>query len=260
MSKLREIFENKRREVADSKARVPLAELESIARDQEPSRGFKSALETAGSIALIAEIKAASPSQGAIRPGLDAAEVARTYESVGATAISVLTDAKYFEGSDRNLKIAKENSRLPVLRKDFLDDPYQIVESCAWGADAVLLIVAALDPAQLSDLYAQAKSMNMDVLTEAHDEREVDVALECGCDIIGVNNRNLNTFETCLSVSDALLPRIAPHALAVSESAIENHEDVRRVQESGAKAVLIGTTFCAATDIGAKVREVMGWE
>jgi indole-3-glycerol phosphate synthase len=260
MSALREIFEHKRGEVERARQQAPISSMEGRASDQEPPRGFINALKSAPGTALIAEIKAASPSRGEIRPGLDPKAVAEQFEEAGAHALSVLTDARYFKGSLDNLVKARDASRLPALRKDFLFDPYQVVESRAFGADAILLIVAALSRSQLDELMDCARQWGMNALVEVHNEREADIAIESGATLIGVNNRDLSTFQTDLEVSDRILPRIAPHALAVSESAIEANADVKRVAAAGAKAVLIGTTFCEAPDIGARVREVMGWE
>lgn len=259
MSVLDRIFGVKHQEVAAAKARVSEAELRSQIADQEPPRGFLRALRLpAYDLALIAEVKKASPSKGLIRPDFDPAAIARAYATAGATALSVLTDVPHFQGAPEYLKIARAASGLPALRKDFLDDPYQLYEARAWGADAILLIVAALDDVQLRDLHALAQELGMDALVEVHTQEETDRALTLGCPLIGVNNRDLGDFKTSLTISDALLPQIAPHALAVSESALETRTDLDRVKQAGAKAVLIGTTFCAAPNIEAKVREVMG--
>lgn len=210
-----------------------------------------------GDLALIAEVKKASPSRGLIRPDFDAAEVAAAYARAGAQALSVLTDETYFQGSAENLVRAREAGGLPCLRKDFINDPYQIYEARAWGADAILLIVAGLDDASLADLHRLAVELGMDVLVEVHTDEETDRALALGAPLIGVNNRDLTDFRTTLGTSDRLLPRISPHAFAVSESALESRADLDRVHAAGAGAVLIGTAFCAAPDIEAKVREVM---
>jgi indole-3-glycerol phosphate synthase len=258
MSVLDKIFAHKAEEVAAAKSAVGLAALEATARAAGAPRGFLSALRSApGGLALIAEVKKASPSKGLIRPDFDPVVIARAYARAGASALSVLTDERFFQGSAENLRLAREASGLPCLRKDFLNDPYQIYEARAWGADAVLLIVAALDDSQLRDLHALAVELEMDVLVEVHSDSETDRALALGAPLIGVNNRDLSDFHTSLEISDRLLPRIAPHALAVSESALETRADLDRVQAAGAKAVLIGTTFCASPDIEAKVREVM---
>lgn len=257
MTVLDKIFARKAEEVAAAQAQLPETELAAMARDADPPRGFLKALRSVEGLALIAEVKKASPSKGLIRPDFDPAEVARAYRDAGATCLSVLTDEHYFQGSPENLRIARKESGLPCLRKDFINDPYQVTQARAWGADAILLIVAGLTDDALRSLHDQAKDLGMDVLVEVHDDEETDRALRLGFDLIGVNNRDLRDFRTTLEISDRLLPRIAPHALAVSESALETRRDLDRVQAAGAKAVLIGTTFCAAGDIRAKVREVM---
>lgn len=224
-----------------------------------PPRGFRAALEGASNPALIAEVKKASPSKGVIREDFDPVAIAHAYESAGATCLSVLTDVRYFQGSPDSLIKCRETTSLPVLRKDFIFDPYQVYESRAMGADAILLIVAMLDDENLRILYSLSAELEMDVLVEVHDEAEIERALAVGAKIIGINNRDLITFETSLQTSERLLPMLSGRALAVSESAIEVREDVRRVAKAGANAVLIGTTFCASPDVEAKVREVMAW-
>ncbi len=256
---LQRIFEVKRDEVSRAKATTGLATLRADAESRRDVRGFQRALaQAAESLALIAEVKKASPSQGVIREDFDPAQIAEIYEENGAHALSVLTDVPHFQGSLENLRLAREASGLPCLRKDFVYDPYQVYEARAWGADAILLIVAALEDGQMADLHALATELGMDALVEVHDEREADRAMEMGAPLVGVNNRDLATFQTTLEISDRLLPRIAPHALAVSESALETSDDLERVRAHGARAVLIGTAFCKAPDIGAKVREVLG--
>jgi len=258
LSVLEKIFAHKATEVEAARALISPAEIEKMAAAAPAPRGFLNALRKADGLALIAEVKKASPSKGLIRPDFDPVEIACAYARAGASCLSVLTDVSYFQGSPKNLMLAREASGLPCLRKDFLNDPYQIYEARAWGADAVLLIVASLSDDQLSSLHELAVSLGMDVLVEVHDDAETDRALRLGAPLIGVNNRNLADFKTTLEISDRLLPRIAPHALAVSESALETRSDLDRVESAGAKAVLIGTTFCASPDIEAKVREVMG--
>lgn len=259
MSALQRIFDRKREEVASAKARVSIADLNAHVRDAGAPRGFLRAIQQSPRrLALIAEVKKASPSQGLIRPNFDPAAVAMSYEAAGADCLSVLTDVDFFQGHPENLKIARRSTRLPALRKDFLYDPYQVVEARAWGADAVLLIVAMLEPNQVADLQAQAWELGMDVLVEVHAEAEVEVALRAKSTLIGVNNRNLADFTTDIAMSERLLPMITPYATGVSESALETRADLDRVQAAGARAVLIGTSFCASPDIEAKVREVMG--
>jgi indole-3-glycerol phosphate synthase len=256
---LSRIFESKHAEVAAAKAAKPLEELKAQLAVTPKPRGFLQALQRTEGVALIAEIKMASPSQGVIRPDLDAAEIAGTYEGAGAHAISVLTDHKYFQGSSGNLQSAHRGCNLPILRKDFIDDPYQVYEARAWGADAVLLIAAALEQSQLVDLHALAVDLGMDVLVEVHTLAETHRALEAKAPLVGVNNRDLTTFTTDLTFSEALIPLLCRHAFTVSESGLQRREDIDRVVAVGARGVLIGTTFCAAPDIGAKVREVMQW-
>jgi indole-3-glycerol phosphate synthase len=259
MSVLDRIFEGKKLEVAEARGRVPITELRELIEAVSAPRGFRAKLIQAKGLALIAEVKKASPSKGLIRFDFDPVEVATAYESAGAQCLSVLTDVPNFQGSLENLKLARNATGLPCLRKDFIYDPYQVLEARAWGADAILLIASMLERGQLLDLRDQAKGLGMDVLVEVHDEYETEIALELLCDLIGVNNRDLKTFSTDLGISMKLIPMIAPHAVAVSESALETRQDLDEVEAAGAKAVLIGTAFCASKDIRAKVLEVMGW-
>ena len=260
MSVLDEIFAHKADEVSSAKRRVSEYDLRSQARDASPPRGFLNALKGATTeLALIAEVKKASPSKGVIRANFKPADVARAYEEAGAHALSVLTDERYFQGSAENLRIARQSTKLPCLRKDFLNTAYQIYEARAWEADAILLIVAALERNQLADLHDLGTELGMDVLVEVHDLDETHLALELGCPLIGVNNRNLSDFSVSLNTSEFLLPTIASSALPVSESALEAHDDLVRVRNAGARAVLIGTSFCAAENIEEKVKEVMAW-
>lgn len=259
MNVLDKIFARKADEVAAAKASVSPDEIQRLAAQADPPRGFLANLKRAEpKLALIAEVKKASPSKGLIRPDFDAAEIGRIYAESGASALSVLTDEHYFQGSAENLRRARKASGLPCLRKDFLNDPYQLYEARAWGADAILLIVAGLDDELLFNLHALATNLEMDVLVEVHTDAETVRALALGAPLIGVNNRDLADFHTSLEVSDRLLPIISGQAFAVSESALETRKDLDRVQKAGAQAVLIGTTFCAADDIAAKVREVLG--
>lgn len=260
MSLLAEIFAHKRDEVADAKRRVSESDLRDAAAGLPAPLGFRDALSgSPHSVALVAEVKAASPSAGIIRSDFDPAAVARSYAAAGADCLSVLTDRKYFGGDKANVARAKAASGLPTLRKDFIDDPYQILEARAWGADAILLIAAALSPMQLSALQSFAREEALDVLVEVHDESELDMAVAAGADLIGVNNRDLSTFETSLGVSERLIPLLPPHVVAVAESAMSVRADIERMEAAGARAVLIGTAFCSSPDIGAKVRDVMGW-
>ncbi|MBI5706997.1 MAG: indole-3-glycerol phosphate synthase TrpC [Armatimonadetes bacterium] len=259
MNHLEHILEAKRLEVQSAKAEVSFAAVERAALAVDAPRGFLRSLRAAADIGLIAEVKAASPSQGSIRADLDPVRVAQAYERAGAQCLSVLTDREFFKGSVENLVLARAATRLPVLRKDFMLERYQVYESRAMGADAILLILAALPDAELAALNQLARELGMDVLAEVHDAAELRRALNLGFDLIGVNNRNLSTFEVDLAVSETLIPGIGNAALAVSESALKTREDIDRVKAAGAGAVLIGTTFCSAPDIEAMVREVMAW-
>ncbi|MBS1715005.1 MAG: indole-3-glycerol phosphate synthase TrpC [Armatimonadetes bacterium] len=260
MTILDKIFSAKRTETEDMSTASALAEWKARAADAPPVRGFASALRNADRpVALIAEVKKASPSRGVIRADFDPGEIARAYAEAGAHALSVLTDVSFFQGSIINLKISREATSLPVLRKDFTVRLAQVYETRAIGADAVLLIVNGLSLGELQEFYGAARETGLDVLVEAHTREEAETALSLGADLIGINNRNLQTFEEDLNVSCLLIPEIADRATIVSESSIRNVSEVRRVSEAGARAVLIGTSFCAALDPGAKVKEVMGW-
>lgn len=258
MSALLRIFESKRNEVEESQRKVSLDSLKAICRDVPAAKGFRNSLESATGVGLIAEVKKASPSRGVIREEFDPVEIALDYEQAGANAISVLTDRKYFQGGLDDLKAVRRSVDLPLLRKDFIFDPYQVYEARANGADAILLIVAELDRTQLDDLRSLAADLSMDCLVEVHNEKEMELALAARCDLVGVNNRDLATFTTDLAVSERLIPLIAPYALAVAESGIETKSGIDRMEAACAKAVLIGTVFCASPDVRSKVKEVMG--
>jgi len=258
MSVLEKIFARKVEEVAEAKGRISEFDLQKMAADASPTRGFRASLESHDGLALIAEIKKASPSQGLIRADFDPVEIARIYEAAGAQCLSVLTDRDYFQGAPEYLIAAREAVQLPCLRKDFIYDPYQVYEARAWTADAILLIAAFLETDDLRNLRQLAESLNMDALVEVHTDEELDSALESGAALIGVNNRNLADFTTDLATSERLIPRIGPSRTAVSESALESKSDLDRMERAGAKAVLIGTTFTQSPDIAAKVREVRG--
>ena len=257
MTILEKIFATKRDEVALSRQVISVEELRSRAERFEP-RGFRAALLSAQKPGLIAEVKKGSPSMGEIRADFDPVAIAQSYERAGATCLSVLTDVQYFQGSPTYLREVRAAVSLPLLRKDFVFDPYQLDEARAWGADCVLLIVAGLEQGLLKELYHEAKHRLLDVLVEVHDEAETEFAVEMGADMIGINNRDLRTFKTDLSTTSRLIQLIPEGVLRVSESALESSEDVRAVHEMGADAVLIGTAFCASPDIESKVREVMG--
>ncbi len=260
MDILKQIFEQKRLDLEETKARVPLKSLKGIAADAPRARGFMSSiLSSPHKTALIAEVKKASPVKGVIREDFDPVDIARAYEQAGADCLSVLTDVQFFQGSPRNLTLSRDATSLPVLRKDFTVDEYDVWHSRAMEADAVLLIVSGLSASQLREYRELAEFLGMAALVEAHTAREAETALSSGAKLIGINNRDLKTFESNIENTEKIVPKIATRATVVAESAIETLADVTRVSDAGARAVLIGTAFCKAPDIGAKVKEVMGW-
>jgi indole-3-glycerol phosphate synthase len=253
---LKKILARKVEEIRERSARVSLTELSSRAADQPPTRGFAAALESKiedGLPAVIAEIKKASPSKGVMRADFDPAAIARSYEANGAACLSVLTDADFFHGSEAFLDAARNACRLPVLRKDFILDPYQVYEARAIGADCILLIVAALGDATLLELTLLAADLDLDVLVEVHDEEELERALAIPAPLIGVNNRDLRTFETSLDTSLRLAAQIPYDRLMVSESGIRTPDDVSRLRAEGIEAFLVGETFMRAPDPGAEL-------
>ena len=220
-------------------------------------RGFARSLSRPGRH-VIAEVKRASPSQGVIRQDFDPVAIASRYEASGAAALSVVTEERFFNGSLRHLSDVAATVSLPLLRKDFVLDPYHLVEARSFGADAVLLIAAILDEADLESLHADARSLSLDVLVEVHSEGELETALEIGASMIGINNRNLHTFEVDLGVAEALLPRIPAHVLAVCESGIKEVEHVERLEASGGRVFLVGEALMRAGDPGARLAELLG--
>ncbi|MFM8462860.1 MAG: indole-3-glycerol phosphate synthase TrpC [Burkholderiaceae bacterium] len=235
-------------------------DLASLRRDVESDteartqiRGFESSLRkkiAAGKAGVIAEVKKASPSKGVLRADFRPADIAASYAEHGAACLSVLTDERFFQGSPDYLQQAKAVCNLPVLRKDFMIDPYQIYQARSWGADCVLLIVAALDHGLMRELEACARELGMDVLVEVHDANELDAALTLNTALLGINNRNLRTFETTLDTTIDLLPRIADHKLVITESAISTRDDVQRMRDHAVHAFLVGETFMRAQDPG----------
>lgn len=256
---LQRILETKREEVDARQRTTPLAELKARLPDLPPTRGFHIALQNSSNpIALIAEIKRASPSKGVIREDFDPAAIAQQYHEAGADALSVLTDEPYFQGKPENLYIVRRHASLPTLRKDFIIDEYQIYESRVLEADAILLIVAALpDRKQLHDLRALAESLGMDALVEVHNEWELETAVESGGMLIGVNNRDLRTFEVSLETTFRLLRYFPEGITRVSESGIETAEQVQRLHAAGVHALLVGETLMRAGDPAATVRDWM---
>ena len=255
MSILDEIVASKREEVAARRQRRPLAEVRRAAEHMPPARGFLNAVR-AKRPAVIAEIKRASPSAGVIRRNFDPATIAASYERAGAACLSVLTDERYFQGADSHLETARRSCRLPVLRKDFIVDAYQVFETRALGADCVLLIVAALPPAALADLAALAQETGLDVLVEVHDRRELDIALTVSPRLLGINNRDLRTFATCLQITIDLLDAVPAGVEVVSESGIGTPQDVRRLRRAGVEAFLVGTSFMREADPGAALQRL----
>lgn len=254
---LDKILKTKAEEVAAARQREPLSELERRVGDLEDQpRGFARALRTmrdSGGTALITEVKKGSPSKGIIRADFDPVEIAVTYERAGATCLSVLTDEQYFYGHLRYLGDIREQVSLPLLRKDFIIDPYQVVEARVAGADAVLLIAAALNDEQLCELAEKAAALRLDTLLEVHDADELERALRLPVDLIGINNRNLKTFVTDLGITERLASRIPKQQLAVAESGINSRADIERLQAAGAGAFLIGESLMREDNIEEKL-------
>jgi indole-3-glycerol phosphate synthase len=255
MNKLAEINQSKQREIARLE---PLAaELRKQALLRNDFRPFRAALQLGNEIAVIAEVKKASPSAGVIAENFNPLSQAREYARGGASALSILTDQDYFQGHLAYLKQVREQVSLPLLRKDFILHELQVYESVVAGADAILLIVASLDDATLRHLYETAHACQLDVLVEVHDLPEMDRALELGADLIGINNRNLKTFQVDLATTEALAEEIPNDTVAVSESGIRTAEDVRRLRACGINAVLVGETLMRASNVPDKLRERM---
>ena len=259
MNKLVEICETKRGEVAERKQQHSLDSLDAKAKDRTPPRGFHSALECAqqNGFGLIAEIKKASPSKGLIREDFRPAQHARDYARGGAACLSVLTDAPYFQGHEDYLVEAREACDLPVLRKDFTVDPWQVAEARALGADAILIIVAALDDGVMGEIEAAAIERGMDVLVEVHDENELERALALQSRLIGVNNRDLRTFTTDLATTERLAAFAPEDALLVGESGIATHADCQRLARSGVCSFLVGESLMRQADVAAAMRVLL---
>ena len=252
---LETIVREKRAHVARRKAERPLSSLD--AGGHGPVRGFARAVAAADGYALIAEIKKASPSRGVLRADFEPAGLAAGYRRGGAAALSVLTDAKYFQGSGAALELARRGGGLPILRKDFILEPYQIYESRAMGAAAVLLIAAALPDGELAALHRLARDCGLEALVEVHDEAELARAAAAGAELIGVNNRDLQTFAVDLAVTERLAPRAPPGALLVAESGIRDAADMARLRRCGVGAFLIGEALMRAADPGAHLAELL---
>ncbi len=258
MGILEQIVANKREELARRRLRVPLGEIRSRASDASPPRPFLEAVR--GPIRLIAEVKGASPSAGPIRMAYDPAEIARAYAAAGAAAISVLTDERFFQGADEHLGMVRRAVEVPVLRKDFSLEDYQVYEARTLGADAVLLIASILSRGAIRDLGGLAAELGMAALVEVHTESELEEALAVGPPLVGLNNRDLDTLETSLDVTRRLRPLIAPGVAVVSESGIEERSQVEEMARLGVDAVLVGTALMRSNDPAARVRELLGAE
>lgn len=257
---LSRINDDKRRHVAECRRARPLAAVEAAARAAEPPRGFAqrlAATAAAGRHALIAEIKKASPSKGLIRPDFDPPALARAYRDGGASCLSVLTDTPYFQGRDDDLVAARAAVDLPVLRKDFMVDPYQVAEARALGADCILLILAALDDALAADLAQAACDWGMDVLIEVHDGEELDRALRMPFGLIGINNRNLKTLDVDIRTTEELAPRVPAERFLVAESGLFTPADLERMAAVGARAFLIGESLMRQADVAAATRALL---
>jgi indole-3-glycerol phosphate synthase len=257
---LEKILARKAEEVAERRARVNFAEVEAAARQADPVRGFARALQervAQKQAAVIAEVKKASPSKGVLRENFVPAEIAKSYEAGGAACLSVLTDVDFFQGADEYLQQARAACSLPVIRKDFMIDPYQIVEARALGADCVLLIVSALDDVRMAELASTAKDVGLDVLVEVHDGDELERALKTlDTPLVGINNRNLHSFEVSLETTLDLLPRIPRDRLVITESGILTRADVELMEINEVYSFLVGEAFMRAEDPGTELKRL----
>ena len=260
MSILREILRHKKAELSSTKRLSPLADLKARIRDEKSTVSFQEALKRmpGGPIRLIAEVKKASPSKGLIREDFNVRDIVSTYNKKAVAAVSVLTEERYFGGRIDYLTLARNSTAKPLLRKDFIFDEYQVYEARAYRADAILLIVSALEKSHLADLYALAQELTLDCLVEVHDLKELETALDCNAGIIGLNNRNLKTLNINLKTTAELLKEIPDGTIIVSESGYESRRDIESVSLTKTDAVLIGTAIMKSEDIGAKIDELLG--
>lgn len=256
---LDEILAHKLTELEAARMRCPIADLKAACADAPAPRDFAGALRSPhGRVGLISEIKKASPSVGLIAPSFDPISMARLYEDAGADCLSVLTDARYFQGCLEDMQAARRAVKVPVLRKDFVIDEYQIYEARAASADCILLIVAALTASQVSDLHALATALGLAALVETHTQDEMDIALKSGATLIGINSRNLKTFVTDLSIVEQVAPSVPKHVTLVAESGIKTGADVDRLMAAGARAILVGETLMRTGNVAASISELAG--
>ena len=251
------IINFKKREVEEKKKKLPISRIRDLIKKKNNRRDFKSSIKKSNRVSLIAEIKKASPSIGLIREDFNSVEIAKKYEGAGADALSVLTEERYFMGSDTYLRKIKQATKLPVLRKNFIFDPYQVYESRLLGADAILLIVSLLKKNDLKNLYRIAGLLGLDCLAEVHTYHELESALNCGFEIIGINNRDLDTFDVDINRFINLARFVPDDRILVCESGIFTRQDVLKVKLASADSVLVGTSLMTADDINKKVRELL---
>lgn len=254
---LDKIVEKKRQELAELQSQTPISELEKRLAEAPPTRGFRNALMQNKGVAIIAEVKKASPSAGIIREDFDPVQIAQIYEQHGASCISVLTDKPFFQGDLQYLKAVRDSVSIPCLRKDFILDRYQIIEARLAGADAVLLIAEILDEATLPMLLREIEALGMDALVELYDAENLQRVLDSGATLVGINNRNLRTFDTSLEHTLTLSEHMPNNVCLVSESGIRTFADIQRLEQGGAKAVLVGETLMRAEDIGGKLQSLL---